>query len=93
MFDLLIDDFTIIRNKLTYPYVNSIRSRNLLNKATITINSDNSNISLDYFGKYDQIFNVNYATSFFKELDNELLGRMASTYDFRFYNDDTAYKN
>lgn len=92
VFDLLIDDFNLLRNKLTYPYVNTIKTRNLLNKAIITINSDNSNISLDYFAKYDQIFNVNYATSFFKELDNELLGRMASSYDFRFYNDDTAYK-
>jgi hypothetical protein len=62
-----------------------------MTSAVININNDSATITLTYLAKYDQIFNVNYASSFFKELDNEFLGRVASTYDIRFYNNDIPY--
>jgi len=91
VFDLLIEDFTLIRNKLTYPSLYNMSTKNLMSNAEINVNSDSATIALTYLAKYDQIFNINYASAFFKELDNEFLGRVASTYDIRFYNDDISY--
>lgn len=83
VFDLLISDFTYIRENLYLPDYRYLRSKNLLSSASIQI-GNTVRCSLNYNAYYDQIFeSISFADYFPNNLD--FLARVAKNYDCRFY--------
>ena len=84
LFDLLISDFTYIKENLYIPDYRYLRSRNLLSSASIQI-GNTVRCSLNYNAYYDQIFleKITFADYFPDNLD--FLARVAKNYDCRFY--------
>ena len=83
VFDLLIDDFTLIRANLYNPDYWYMRPKNLLSSASIQI-SNNIRCTLNYNAYYDQIFEQIQFADYFPQ-NYDFLARVAKNYDCRFY--------
>jgi hypothetical protein len=83
VFDLLIDDFALIRANLYNPNFWYMRPKNLLSSASIQI-SNNIRCSLNYNTYYDKIFELIEFASYFPQ-NYDFLARVAKNYDCRFY--------
>lgn len=83
VFDLLIDDFALIRANLYNPDYWYMRPKNLLSSASIQI-SNNIRCTLNYNAYYDQIFEQIQFADYFPQ-NYDFLARVAKNYDCRFY--------
>lgn len=85
VFDLLINDFGLIKQNLYIPDSGaySMLPRNLLTSANIQI-SNTIRCTLNYNAYYDQIFNIIQFADVFPS-NYDFLARVAKNYDCRFY--------
>lgn len=90
LFDLLIYDFNLVRNKLTYPNSTYLYNQNLLSSATVNIGKSLT-CNLSYNNHYQDKFGISTVLGFDDPASLDFVARTAKYYDTRFFVDGYNY--
>jgi hypothetical protein len=90
LFDLLIYDFNLVRNKLTYPNSTFLYNQNLLSSGTVNIGK-NLTCNLTYNSHYFDKFGIATVQAYDDPAGIDFVARTAKFYDTRFFVDGSTY--